>query len=356
MRSGYTITLEAQQLISIGRASDAIPLLNQAIAADPQSSKPRCLLSLAYFKLDQYEEALAAATDAVVIAPQSEWAHRLRAINLKRLKRGREALEAAREAARLGPEMPEALQLLAICLADERKLQEARETAAALIRLAPDNALSHHTAGLIAVKERKWQEAERHYRRALEIDPEDSDSMNNLGLALRRQGKKKEAIERFHDAARLNPSAEVPRKNLREAVGAYASISFGLIYVFARVVRALVNSTSPQYRTAAICIGVLVFASGVAVYAFTRRKRMSELHANVQQFYQVETRQIRRKSRGRIGIGVLVSITALTLLICTFPVADNLISGFGINVPLLVLYGLLWCVMIAEIVWLIRNW
>ena len=85
----------AAALIDIGRSAEALPLLHQAIAQDPQNEQARYLLSLAFLKLGKYWDADAAARAAIAVAPEHGWGYSLRALALKAMNHRPEALHSA---------------------------------------------------------------------------------------------------------------------------------------------------------------------------------------------------------------------------------------------------------------------
>jgi tetratricopeptide (TPR) repeat protein len=350
-----SVTREAQLLINIGRAKEAIPLLIRAISADPQSVDSRCLLSLALYKLERYEEALSVAGDAVVAAPQKEWPHRLRALSLMRLKRNPEALSAASLAACHGPNVPEALHILAICQADSGELKEALATANALMLLAPDSHLWNHTAGFIALRENRWVDAEAYCRKAISIEPTHWESMNNLGLALKHQGKTKEAIDRFHDSTRLNPKSATARNNLREAVGAYTSIGFTGIYVFFLVMKIFVVSTSSESRPLASCMGAIAFITIVAGNALWYWHRMAGLNKNVKFYYRTEMLRVcRQNTQGAVG-RAFIALAGFGLITVLLISIIHAIFDRGHWIPMSGFCVLLVGMLVTELVTLIRR-
>src|SRR5262249_61482634 len=105
-RSAMALCAQAERLMDVGRSAEAVGLLQQAIRADPQDGRSRCLLALAFLRLHKLRLALKSAEEAVRMDPAQEWPHRLRSIILRQMGKHRRALEAAREAARLAPYLP----------------------------------------------------------------------------------------------------------------------------------------------------------------------------------------------------------------------------------------------------------
>lgn len=319
--SSDRLCAQAQSLLDVGRSHDALPLLQQAIAADPEALDPRCLLALALYRLSRNSEALQAAGEAASLHPDEEWPHRLRSVILLELKKPREALAAATEAVRLAPELPEAVHCLSNCELENGHKAEARRWADYLLSLAPDRAMSHRMIGAVALRECRWREAEGHYRKALELDPESGETMNAFGVALLNQGKKKAAIEAFHQAARLNPSLELPRKNLYQAVKGYISGGAVLFIIAAQILRAGegVTRTLPPQVQAAVYAGLaLVIIGGAAGYGVWSRRRMEELHPTVKTYYHQELRKRSGETVRALLIVLALIAGSMTTLLWTF--------------------------------------
>ncbi|MFZ2032839.1 MAG: tetratricopeptide repeat protein, partial [Candidatus Dormiibacterota bacterium] len=198
-------TVRAAALIDIGRCADALPLLHQAIAQDPDDLNARCLLGLALMREGRWQEAEIAARDAIAVAPAHGRAHSLRAYTLKALNRRDEALQEAQRGVELDPTTPDRYQALVQVALDWRTdvAQAASET---LLRLAPESAEAHFRAGTVSMFRGEYPEAEAFMRRALSLDPTYRGAHNNLGVTLIRQGRRAEAFAAYQRAAALDPS------------------------------------------------------------------------------------------------------------------------------------------------------
>lgn len=264
----------AENLVAVRRYPDALPWIVRAITADPQSTRPYCLLALALLHLGQYGRALQAAETAASHEPENWWPHGLRSMCLRQLRKKRRALDAAQEAARLGPDVPEALYELVAAQLGCNQIRAAQTTAKRLVAIAPENAFTHEALGFVALTSRQWSTAETHLRRALALDPQSAEALNNLGVALQRQalnplnwlgdarllrGKHLEALERFHDAARLEPMSAYIRANLQGALGWYLRPMVLLIALGALTVvwGRLDHSHSPLATVALLAIAAI---------------------------------------------------------------------------------------------------
>ena len=288
-RSGGSLRLQASHLIEVGRPKDAIPLLHQTIAADPDDSQAHCLLGLAHIDAGDPRAALS----AVARADQSdEWPHRLRSIALLDLRKKRAALAAAREAVRLAPELPEALVTLIDAERSNRRLADAEVHAAVLRRVAPERSMTHVALGLVAIGRRRFPESEQHFRRALELDPRSWVAMNNLGLALRKQGRTEAAIAHFHEAARLAPTSKLVQRNLSSTVTKHLGSSFlGLGLAFQVVRLAGQGGAGASWVVGVAALAALAFAGW---YFHLRHRKLTTLPQAVQTFYADDQARSRR--------------------------------------------------------------
>jgi len=266
----------AENLLALRRYADGLPWIGRAIAADPQSGRPHCLLALALFHLAQYRRALKAAEAAALVEPENWWPHGLRSACLRRLRKKRRALKAAQEAVRLGPDVPEALSELLAAQLECNQMRAARTTEERLGAIAPDRVFSHQAFGLVALVSRQWSCAEAHFRRALAIDPQDVEVLNNLGVALFRQGRHLEALERLHDAARLDPTSDLTKANLQGALGWHLRPMVLLITLCAFVVAwgRLDHMHSPL--APAVLIGIAAVGTGWLLWRRARIRALPE--------------------------------------------------------------------------------
>jgi tetratricopeptide (TPR) repeat protein len=302
---------QAEALLDIGRDADAIPLLQRAIAADPEDATPRCLLGAALLGIDQPAEALQAAEGALALNADDEWPHRVRCMALLELGRKAEALSAAKEAVRLDAANPVGLFALFEAQLVSRSIAAPRETAQRLVALAPDWPPAHRALGAIAVRRRRWLEAEAHYRKALELDPTDTFTLNNLGVALDGQGRGKEAIEAFEMAAESDPSHKLARRNLYVSTRGYIGLGVALAVVFfvARSAAQLIDAAAGSAFATLLALAVMV-AAGAVFLAVRSRSRRKDLSHTVTTHYDLE--QARRRP---FAVARLMIIAGIYILI-----------------------------------------
>ena len=213
MPSGEALA-RATALIDIGRCADALPLLHQAIAEDPQNANARCLLSLALLRERRYGEAEEAARAAIAVAPQFSGGYALRALALRALQRRQEAMTSAQRGVELDPSNPDRYNVF-VQVALGWRTDLARQAADTLVQLAPASAVAHYRAGTVPMVCEENAAAEACFRRALELDPVFAAANNDLGVVLLRQGKRTEALAAFQRAAEIDPGDQVAVRNIR---------------------------------------------------------------------------------------------------------------------------------------------
>lgn len=256
---------QAGALIDVRRYQDAIGLLNQVIASEPASGRPRCLLAQCRLGLGDHAGALDAATGAASVDPENAWAHRLRSIALLKLKRTKESLAAAAEAVRLSPQEASNYLVLTDAALAARHWQAAGVAAGRAVELAPNSANGHNALGLVALRRVRYGQAEGHFRTALGLDPQNARAMNNLGVALVRQGRRPQAIHYFAEAGRLDPRLPMPRKN------AVSAAKFGTTAIICVAAVQVVRILGGGLNAASMSLVLVVVAAAGAIVVLRRR-------------------------------------------------------------------------------------
>jgi tetratricopeptide (TPR) repeat protein len=275
---------QAQALIAVGRHADAVPLLQRAIAAEPEIAYPRCVLALCFINMGQHEDACRMAQSAIGRNPEFSPAHRLHSVALLELGKRKPALDAAHEAVRLGPSDPDAMLALGEAQLANRQFDEAERSADRVLVLDPATPDGHYLLGRIALGRKDWKDAEAQCRQALRIEPRNWIVMNNLGVALQGQGRHKEAVAAFENAAKMNPKAELVRRNLFSQTQRYIGLGAITILIAQGIRLGIVAHASPV----AFAAGLAILLLGASVVYFIRKRQLSP---TVRQFYELEGRR-----------------------------------------------------------------
>jgi len=208
----------SQAALEMGRATEAVKLAKEAVAAAPDDAMTYCQLANACIAAGDYPASLDAADKATSLGPDVEWAHALRAVALLNLGKAREALEAVDEALRLNPNLGPRHRLRASCLAKLERPKEAEDAAERACQLSPEDPMAYAVLGDLAFAAHRWADAESAWRTALGLDPTNAPRLNNYGAALSRQGRKREALDAYRRAIRMDPSLDLAKRNLHHSV------------------------------------------------------------------------------------------------------------------------------------------
>ncbi len=210
------LTQKARAALDLGRPSEAVRLLLQALnGADTVSEAAFIMerLSYALQQTGEKEEALFWAERAIVRSPEWCWAHLRRAGVLEELGRVNEAIADVCMARALSPELPWVYQKLACLYLSKNAFERAEVNAAQFQKLAPDNADAYYYLANIALnaadaekdkarREALLVQAEQHLQNGLALNPESPFLHRLMGHLRREQKRHPEALPYYLEAAR----------------------------------------------------------------------------------------------------------------------------------------------------------
>jgi tetratricopeptide (TPR) repeat protein len=159
----------ARVYLSLGKAAEALPLLEELAQTEPENITFQVYLAQCYYQTGRLEDCRAAARAVV----------------------------------RRNPDVPAAQLIEAnLCLAENRP-GEALERLLAAEKSAPRAPAIRHLIGRLYLDLSRWEDAERIFRELLEIDPEHAEAQVGLTQALLGRGAMEEAAEAAADALAL---------------------------------------------------------------------------------------------------------------------------------------------------------
>lgn len=214
-RAGADAADRARTLAQLGRPHEAIPLIRQAIAADPHNAGNHCVLSYAQLVAGDLPASEAAAREAIAQDPEEEWGYRLLSLSLLRQGQPKDALSPALVCRQLAPGEPSACVTLVHIALALRETGLAHKAAADLLAIAPEKSISHSTDGDVRLALKQNEVAVARFLEAIRIDPLDATAHNQLGVALLRCGDRAGALRAFQTSAELDPTDLTPTRNIR---------------------------------------------------------------------------------------------------------------------------------------------
>ena len=183
----------------------AIPLLNNALQANPSSVDVLVALGNSSMRDFDFPNGFNFAKQALEINPNSVAAHCLRADLLILDERIDEALEEVGKALAINPRSEEALGRQAACFTMKSEPAKVAEIEKRILEWNPKPGLYYASMGSLLEQRRQFTDAEKALKHAIEIAPHLADPHNDLGLLYMRIGKEDEAKKVFEEAIARDP-------------------------------------------------------------------------------------------------------------------------------------------------------
>lgn len=213
---------EAVALCERGRFTDAVDVVQRALAADPANARAHKLLGMALHRLGRHDEALAAFDRAVAQQPDFADAHGGRGDVLLDLGRHAEAVASYDRALARGPDSTADWCNRGAALQGLERYEDAVASFDRAIAIAPRFAEAHYNRGGALARLKRHEEALDAYDRALAITPGYADALNNRANALKDLGRHPEALASVEQALAVQPdhaAALVTRAAVLGALG-----------------------------------------------------------------------------------------------------------------------------------------
>ncbi len=208
---GPAVTLErARILMERDQAAEAIPLLNEVVAALPKEAEALYQRGVAYESLDVLEKALADYTECLQLDRERTDALNNKAVVLAKLERFSEAAAEFTRLVELDPQGPLAYRNRGLCHFDLNNFDAALADYAKALELAPKEAANWFQRAAVYLEQKRYAEAELDYTKAIELDPELAKAWMNRGVVRYKSGQKALAAEDLAKAQELDDNIVLP--------------------------------------------------------------------------------------------------------------------------------------------------
>ena len=177
------------ELVRLGRPSEAIPLLQAAVAIDPADASAHYNLGLAYQRIGDPDRSIGSLQTAT----------------------------------RLRPADVDTRQALAAVLRADGRHDEAMAELKHGVDLQPQSARAHLNYGVALWQAGQRDRALTEYELAARLEPDDATARNNFGAALQQLGRTSEAVAEYHAALANNPDYAEAHANLALALAETAN-------------------------------------------------------------------------------------------------------------------------------------
>lgn len=168
----------------LGKLDEAQPLIEKAVAMQPDWIEARLEWSELLMARGQPEAAVVVCREALVLQPDHARAHLRLADALAAAKQGEAAIKSLEEAVRLDPRLWEARYLLGVEYGLQDKIEAARDQFQQVVRLKPDHARGQFNLGIALAKLRQWEPAAEHLAEALRLDPKNDGARQTLAQVI----------------------------------------------------------------------------------------------------------------------------------------------------------------------------
>ena len=197
-----------------GRPQDALPVLNKAAALFPQNPKPHLISGMILRQHNKPDDARKAFEQALQIQPDfSPAIEQLIELDLQSGDHSK-ALARAQEYARKFPNAPSPLFLQARIFEAQKRFPEAEASLNKAIQLAPDFIAAHKMLVRLLISANREQQAISNLESILAKNPEDAGGHLRLALLYAASKQFEKAIEHYRKVTALDPSSVLASNNL----------------------------------------------------------------------------------------------------------------------------------------------
>lgn len=186
------LLVQAEHLRLEGLYQEAIVILEQILAHNPDHVVALEEVADNELSLEQYDRAEVAARRAVTIDPKSFDAHYIIGFVASHREKWAESVAALKTANQLEPNNPEILRCLGWSLFSGGAVVEGMVTLERALNLEPDNPLILCDLGVAYLKLKEFEKARALLKRALDLDPENIRARECLEMADRIQERVQE--------------------------------------------------------------------------------------------------------------------------------------------------------------------
>jgi tetratricopeptide (TPR) repeat protein len=162
---------QAESLLSEGKANEAIALLNELAAKDPEMHGLEAKFGKAYFQSRKFPQATIHLKAALQQNPNDTESTQLLALTFYASGDYQQALPILEK---LGPQLPkgnaDGPYLLGTCYIMTQRLDDARKTFAQMFSVLPDSGMAYFMLGKILVRQRMEERAIPQIEKALQLD------------------------------------------------------------------------------------------------------------------------------------------------------------------------------------------
>jgi len=187
----------AREMGMSGNAQEAIKIIQDIIAADPEINDAYFSLGNIYFKEGKFKDAIASFEQALERKPDDAFTVINIANSYQRMGKPEEAERFVIDYLKKGFSDPQLYYLLGTLTFIQKKYDEAIKYYNECISLNADSAASHNALAAIYLVKEDLAQAENHINQALALNSQLTNLQYNRAQLLEKQGKTQEAVEAY---------------------------------------------------------------------------------------------------------------------------------------------------------------
>jgi tetratricopeptide (TPR) repeat protein len=195
----------------------AIPLLEKAVAANPNHVQALAELGFAYNETGLFDKAIPCFRKVIELVPNHVTAHNNLGAAYNGKKLYDDAIPCFKKAIELDPNHATAHGNLGYAYNAKKLYDQAIPCFEKVIALDPQRADAYRSLGFACNEQRLYDRAIACLKKALELDPKHVTVLNNLGHAYNGRGLYDDAVPCFKKALELDPKHVVALNNLGHA-------------------------------------------------------------------------------------------------------------------------------------------
>lgn len=208
---------QAIRLRDLNRHEEAVAMLLQYLASEPEDADAHTELALTRYQMDgEGKSALESIKTAISLEPDLPELFAIQSLIYNKIGRDKDALESAEKAIELDADLAFAWAAKGAALGVMQKWVPAEEACREALRLDPDYEFALNQLAIFLRMQGKVADSAGEVSTRLERDAEDPLAHANAGWACFQSGDRKQAEIHFQEALRLDPSMEYARMGLRE--------------------------------------------------------------------------------------------------------------------------------------------
>jgi len=201
----------AQMYMSTHRTRDAIAILKEVVAEDPEARDPKARLAIAYRSVNKLDEAEKLLDGLKADDEESNVIFRLLRGSIMLAKGDAEGARAQfEEVLAERPRMPMVHLQIGAAYLKEKLWPEAEAAYRQALELEPENPEAHDRLGCALRGQKNWEDAAFHHMKAVSLQPNMPIAHLNLGIAMASLGRREWAEKAFITAMEQIPESPFP--------------------------------------------------------------------------------------------------------------------------------------------------